>query len=447
LNHAKVLAGTILLSGYLEIEVQKKSVDSTLAKIIQITFESTKEKAELQKFIEKFASIYTPIAIGLSFLVFLVPVVFFHGDFHKWLEQALTLLVISCPCSLVISTPVSIYTAVGAAAKRGIIIKGGRVLEAISKVTLVALDKTRTITTGQPEVTDIVSTAGMSENEVLACAAGIEKLSEHPLAQAIVAAAEKRKISPHEASAYKSVLGKGAEAECLICSEKKHFIGSRSFALEKITLNAKEIAVLDRLESEGKTCVLIWNKVSVEGILGLQDTIKPESKKAIADLKSLLISTAILTGDHEKAGQAVAKEVGVDNVYAGLLPTAKSEIIKELERKDQRVAMVGDGVNDAPALAASTVGIAMGAAGSDAAIEVAGVAILNDNLDSLPFLVRLGRRTWSIIRFNSFFAIGIKIATLGLAFSGYSSLGLAIFADVGVTIIVVIIALLGSNSL
>ncbi len=442
----KVFAGTLLVNGFVEVRSEKDAKNSTLAKIITITFEAAKEKAKIQKFIEKFAAYYTPAAMVAALLVFVVPTLFFGGNVRHWLEQALTLLVIACPCSLVISTPLAIYTAVGEAAKKGIVIKGGRILEALSKVSRIAFDKTRTLTIGKPQVVDIATLSSMKVDEVLACAAGIEKYSEHPLAKGIVDAASERGLKAHDVSDYHSVLGKGAQAKCLICSDQEHFIGSQSFALEKLALSEKEKETISAFEREGKTSIVLWNKNNIEGVLAMEDTLKTEAKEVLQKLHSMGIKTTMLTGDHELAAASIASRIGLTDFHASLLPTDKAERIKSFERAGEHVAMVGDGVNDAPALASATVGIAMGAAGSDAAIEVAGVALLNDKLSSIPYLIKLSRRSWSLIRFNTFLAVSAKVFALLLAVLGISSLSIAILADVGITILVIFITISGIKS-
>lgn len=443
----KVFAGTLLVNGFIEVKAEKDAKNSTLAKIIAITFEAAKEKAKIQKFIEKFAAYYTPAAMAAAFLVFIIPTVFLGGNIRHWLEQALTLLVISCPCSLVISTPLAIYTAVGEAAKKGIVIKGGRILEALSKINRIAFDKTRTLTIGKPQVVNVATLSSMKPDEVLACAAGIEKYSEHPLAKGIVDAAIDRGLKAHDVSDYHSVLGKGAQAKCLICSDEEHFIGSQTFALEKLTLSEKEKDTINAFEREGKTSIVLWNKNNLEGVLAMEDTLKTEAKEVLQKLHAMGIKTTMLTGDHELAAASIATKIGLTDFHASLLPTDKADRIKTFERAGDYVAMVGDGVNDAPALASASVGIAMGAAGSDAAIEVAGVALLNDKLSSIPYLIKLSRRSWNIIRFNTFLAVSTKAFALLLAVLGVSSLSIAILADVGITILVILITISGIKSI
>lgn len=433
-----VFAGTINKQGYLEVKVTKKSADSTLAKIIELTFQATKTKAETQKFIEKFSSYYTPIIMALTLLVVTIPVVFFNGDFNEWLLMGLTLLVISCPCALVISTPVSIYSAVGNASARGIIIKGGKYIEAMAQIKALALDKTRTITHGKPVVSDIIAFSGFTKKDVLACATGLEVFSEHPIAQSIVEKAKEENIEYHPMKNFQAVTGKGVKGECIVCKDKAHYLGSVKFITENNKLLNEIIRQADELQAEGKTAMILSNDKNVEGIIAVTDELKEESTQAINELKKLNITPVMLTGDHSIPAQYIAEKVAITEVRSGLLPGDKVMEIQYLLEKYSKVGMVGDGINDAPALATATVGIAMGAAGSDAAIETADITLMNDNLTLLPYLVRLSRKTIQTIKFNTGFAIGVKILFILLASFGLSNLVMAIFADVGVTVLVII---------
>ncbi|HKO99324.1 MAG TPA: cation-translocating P-type ATPase [Pyrinomonadaceae bacterium] len=433
-----VFAGTLNLQGYLEARVTKLASDSTLAKIIETTFQATKAKAETQKFIEKFSAYYTPTIILIALLLVTVPVLFFSAPFDVWLAKALTLLVIACPCALVISTPISIYAAIGNASSRGALVKGGKYIEAIGRVRAVAMDKTRTLTYGRPKVTDVIPFGESTREHLLACAAGIESYSEHPLAQSIVDAARAENITLHAAENFQAVMGKGVKADCVVCYDRHHCVGKLPFITEEHSAQVEVVARVEALQNEGKTSIVISNNDGIEGIIGVTDELKPESKQAVAELASLGVETVMLTGDNRAPAQAVANAVGIREVRAEMLPEDKAEAIRELTRKYGAVAMVGDGVNDAPALALSAVGIAMGAAGSDTAIESASIALLNDRLELVPYLVRLGRRTVSTIKINTSLAIGTKVVFIGLAIGGLSSLALAIFADVGVTVLVIL---------
>ncbi len=434
----KIFAGTLNMQGYLEAKVIKTAKDTTLAKIIETTFAATKTKAETQKFIETFASFYTPSIIFIAILIVAIPTLFFGAAFNPWFEQAITILVIACPCALVISTPISIYAAIGNASAKGVLVKGGKYIEAIGRIKAVAMDKTRTLTYGKPKVTDVLPFSDVTREYLLACAAGIETYSEHPLAQAIVDAARFEKLEIHGVKNFQAVLGKGAKADCVVCYDTHHCIGKLPFITEEHDVRDEIVKKVESLQQMGKTSIIISSHDGVEGVIALTDEIKPESKKTVAELRKLGVETVMLTGDNHAPAIAVAREVGIKEVKAELLPEQKADAIEELLQKYGATAMVGDGVNDAPALALSSVGIAMGAAGSDTAIEAANVAILNDRLELIPYLIRLGRRALSTIKINTTAAIATKILFVILAIFGISNLAMAIFADVGVTILVIL---------
>ncbi|HMS38995.1 MAG TPA: cation-translocating P-type ATPase [Pyrinomonadaceae bacterium] len=434
----KIFAGTLNMQGYLEAKVLKTAKDTTLAKIIETTFAATKTKAETQKFIETFASYYTPSIIFIAILIVAIPTIFFGAPFNPWFEQAITILVIACPCALVISTPISIYAAIGNASAKGVLVKGGKYIEAIGRVRAVAMDKTRTLTYGKPKVTDVLPFSDVTREHLLACAAGIESYSEHPLAQAIVDAARFENLEIHGVKNFQAVLGKGAKADCVVCYDTHHCIGKLPFITEEHHVQDEIIKKVEALQMMGKTSIVISSHGGVEGVIALTDEIKSESKNTIAELRKLGVETVMLTGDNHAPAIAVAREVGIKEVKAELLPEQKADAIKELLERYGATAMVGDGVNDAPALALSSVGIAMGAAGSDTAIEAANVAILNDRLELIPYLIKLGRRALSTIKINTTAAIATKILFVILAIFGISNLAMAIFADVGVTVLVIL---------
>lgn len=436
-----VYAGTLNKQGYLEVEVSKTAQNTTFAKIQELTFHATQVKAPTQQFIEKFSQYYTPFVILLALGWILVPTLLLGYPLDGWLSRGLALIVIACPCALVISTPVSIYSALGNASKQGALIKGGKYLEAIGQIKAIALDKTRTLTYGRPIVSDVIPYGKGSREHVLECAAGIEIFSEHPLAQSIVEAAKKENLTLHPVENFKSFMGKGAKADCLVCTEKHHCLGKLPFILEEHTVPQTVIDKVEMLLSQGKTAVVIATHQEIEGVIALTDEIRPESERLIRGLKQLDIKPILLTGDHPSPAQVVADQLGIQEVRAELLPEQKAAIVKELLQKYQSVAMVGDGINDAPALALSNVGITIGSLGSDTAIEAASIVILNDRLDVIPYLVKLGRKTLQTIRFNIGLAIAIKFLFIALALVGMSNLALAIFADVGVTLIVILISL------
>ena len=433
-----IFAGTLNMQGYLEARVTKAAKDSTLARIIETTFAATKTKAETQKFIETFAGYYTPSIIVIATLLVIVPTLVFGAPFNPWFEQAITILVIACPCALVISTPISIYGAIGNASGKGVLVKGGKYIEAVGRIKAVAMDKTRTLTYGKPKVTDVIPFGTNTREHLLACAAGIETYSEHPLAAAIVEAAHSENLRPHSVENFQAVMGKGAKADCVVCYSRHHCIGKLPFISEEHLVQDEVVNKVDDLQRQGKTSIVVSSDQGIGGIIALTDEIKPESRQAVAELKALGVETIMVTGDNHAPAESVAKTVGISEVKAEMLPENKAEVIKDLLAKHGATAMVGDGVNDAPALALSSVGIAMGAAGSDTAIEAASIAILNDRLELIPYLVRLGRRTISTIKINTTFAVATKLIFVILAIWGFSSLATAIFADVGVTVLVIL---------
>ena len=435
-----VYAGTINGSGYLEVKVTKKSKDNTLSKIIDLTYKAADKKTTSQRFIERFAKIYTPIIILTAILLVIIPVFLLKKPFNYWFTQALTLLIISCPCALVISTPVTIFSAIGNATKKGVLIKGGIFLEEMGKLKAIAFDKTKTLTKGEPIVSDIIPLNGFTESEVLACAAGLEIFSEHPIAKSIIKKAKEIRVKPHIFKDFQSVTGKGLTGECSICIDKKHFLGNIKFINEKQDLGNDEFILkkIDELEKQGKTAIVMSDDKRIKGIIAITDEIRKESKSLISSLSNLNVKPIILTGDNEASARFVASNLGIEKVRAELLPEDKVKELTEIIGQYKYVAMVGDGVNDAPALATASVGIAMGATGSDIAIENSDIALLNDNLNILPFIIKLGKKAVGIIRFNIILAITIKFLFLILAALGLSNLSFAIFADVGVTILVII---------
>jgi len=432
-----VYAGTLNSQGYLEIKVTKTSKDTTLAKIVDLTFQAAERKSQAAKFIEKFAAYYTPSVFVVAILLTVVPVAFFGQPFASWFAQSLTLLLIACPCALVISTPITIFSAIGNATKRGILIKGGQFLEEMGRVKAVAFDKTRTLTKGEPIVSDVIPLNGYSKAELLACVAGAEAFSEHPIARSIVESSKKFPEKDHEYANFKAVMGKGISGECMVCVDKHHCIGTLRFIMEEHKVDQRVVKIVEGFEKEGKTAIVVSDNKTIEGVLGVMDEIRPESKSTIRTLHELGVRTAMLTGDNPSAATYVGKEVGIDEVHAQLLPDEKVIQLKNLVKKFAYVAMVGDGVNDSPALSTASVGIAMGAIGSEVAVENADIALMNNNLTLIPFLVELGRIASRTIKVNVAAAIGVKLIFLLLALFGRSSLALAIFADVGVTVLVV----------
>lgn len=433
----KVYAGTQNSDGYLEIKVTKTSKDSTLAKIIDITYKASQKKSRSVQFIEKFSRYYTPVVVVGSALLVTIPVFVFNQPFNPWLASALTFLIISCPCALVISSPIAIFSALGNASKKGILIKGGKYIEEMGKIKAVAFDKTRTLTEGNLIVSDVVAFNGFNKKEVLACAAGMETLSEHPLAKSIIQEAKNFDLKLHSFSGFQAIPGHGLKGSCMICTDKHHCLGNIRFITKEHKVEKEIIKQVEEFEKQGKTTILMSDDGSVKGVIGITDKIRIEAKSAIEKLNGLDIESILLTGDNESSAKFVGQNVGINRIKGALLPQDKAKELGEIIKKYNHAAMVGDGVNDAPALATSSVGIAMGAIGSDIAVENADIALMNNNLTLIPYLVELGKRTTLTIRLNVLAAVGIKFLFLSLALFGKSNLAFAIFADVGVSVAVV----------
>ena len=432
-----VYAGTQNMNGALEVKVTKEVKDTTIAKIISLTAQATDNKSKTQEFIEKFSTYYTPSVMLISFLVVFIPVVVFKQSFDFWFLQGLTLLIISCPCSLVISTPMAVFAAMGNANRKGILVRGGRYLEAIGGIKAIAFDKTRTLTKGEIYVSSIIPLNGYKEEEILRCAGGLEHFSEHPLAAGVLKKIKDLSLEYKPAKNFSAVSGKGVKGDCVYCNSVS-YLGSPRFIEGSLKIDEKTKELISENESKGKTVLIVGNEKKIQGLIIVEDEIKEDSKDLITFLNKEGVRPIMLTGDNEKVAAFVGQTLGINEIYAALLPENKSEKISELTVKYQSVAMVGDGVNDAPALALSTVGIAMGAAGSDIAIESADVAIMDDNILKLKGLIGLGKKTKSTIRANIIFSLGIKAIFIILAMSGKSNLVLAIMADVGVTIVVIL---------
>ncbi len=439
-------AGTWNKQGYLEAEVLKSSQDTVLAKIQSTTLEALRLKAPSLQFIERFSRYYTPTILLLAALWIFIPVIFFGQSLAPWLAEGLAMIVIACPCALVISAPVAIYSAMSNASSQGIWIKGGQYLEGIGKIRAMALDKTGTLTYGRPVVSDVIPYGGLSKAQLLECAAGIELFSEHPLAQSIVEAAKKEGLTVHPVENFRSFAGKGAQADCLICTDAHHCLGKLPFILEEHAVPEEVILRVEELQQSGTTPIVIATREGVEGIISLTDEVRSESRGLIDELGELNITPILLTGDHWPAARSLALQLGIGVVQAELLPEEKAQAIEKLMKQYGSVAMVGDGINDAPALALSSVGISTGAIERHAAVEAAAIVILNGRLDRLPSLVRLGRKTTRLIQLNTMLALGVKLLFVAFALTGTSNLALAIFADTGVTFMVILNSLRLRNS-
>lgn len=436
---ALVYAGTVNGAGALVVRSTKPSGDTALAHIVRLVREAQQKRAPAERWVDRFAAVYTPAVMGLAVLVFLVPVVGLGLGAAEWFYQALVLLVIACPCALVIATPVGVVAALTAAARAGVLVKGGVHLETLAGVKAVAFDKTGTLTTGMPVVVEVVALAGHTEEELLARAVALESHSDHPMARAIVAYGLARSIEPLPVEAFTILPGKGATG---IWQGKQFWLGSHRY-LEELGQETPEIHErLEELGRSGRTVVVIRNESHVCGFLALADAVRPEAWTAVRTLLKMGVEHVVmLTGDNHGTAEAVAREAGISEVAAELLPADKVRVIAELVGRYGTVAMVGDGINDAPALGRASVGIAMGAAGSDTAIEAADVALLSDDLEKVAWLVGHGRRMMGVIRANIVLALGVKAVFVGLTFGGQASLWAAIGADMGMSLVVIFNAL------
>lgn len=427
-----VYSGTVNEYGSLEIEVTKISADSTLTRIMHLVEDAQAQKAPSQQFVDIFAKYYTPIVILAAAGVMFLPWLVFNQLFEPWFYKGLVLLVISCPCALVISTPVSIVSAIGNSSRQGVLIKGGAYLEKIGAIRAIAFDKTGTLTKGQPEVTDVAVMKGCSEDEFLSMAAAIEQLSEHPLAKAIMQRAAGLELKT--VTNFKALVGAGAQADI---NGQTVFIGNaRLFEKLGHDLTQNEIT-LANFEQQGKTVVLLGTKDTVLGMIAVADTLRDNSKEAIKALHMAGIKhIAMLTGDNTHVAGVIATKLGLETFYSELMPEDKVMAIKRIEDEYGGIIMVGDGVNDAPALASATVGIAIGSTGSDMAIETADVTLMTDDLLKLSYIVKLSRKTVAVIKQNIGFSVLVKFIFVVLTFLGMATLWMAVAADTGASILV-----------
>lgn len=431
-----IFAGTINEEGALEVKVTKHVNDTTIAKIIHLVEEAQGERAPAQAFVDKFAKYYTPTIMVIAALIVIVPPLFFNGDWNTWLYQGLSLLVVGCPCSLVISTPVSIVSAIGNSAKNGVLVKGGIYLEEIGGLKAIAFDKTGTLTKGTPTVTDFTTVDSKDEEKYFSIITALESYSQHPLASAILKEADNRAISYKSVvvDEFTSITGKGIQGNI---EGITYLVGSPKLFESILTDNSKIIENYQRLQQQGKTAMLLGTDKQILAVIAVADELRESSKAVIEKLHDLGIEhTIMLTGDNATTAQSIGKQTGVTEIKGDLMPQDKLDYIKSLKETYGKVAMVGDGINDAPALAASTVGIAMGGAGTDTALETADVALMGDDLQKLPFIVKLSRQTLRIIKQNITFSLGIKLLALLLVVPGWLTLWIAILADMGATILV-----------
>jgi Cd2+/Zn2+-exporting ATPase len=434
-----VFAGTINGRGALDVVVTRLRRDSTLARIIHLVERAQTQRAPSQTFVDRFARIYTPVVLAIAVIVALAPPLFLGGSWSVWLYRSLVLLVISCPCALVISTPVSIVSALAAAARKGVLIKGGAHLERMASIRCIAFDKTGTLTHGRLHVVDVLPVNGAAPSEVLRLAASLEMRSEHPIGKAIVSYAASEGISPVSVDSFQAIPGRGAEAQL---GAHRLVVGSHRLFEERGLCSPQMEAALDALTARGCGSVMVAAAGTAVGVIGVADQPRESARDAVDLLRQQGIQQVILlTGDQESAGRALAEALDLDGHRAALLPEDKVTAVEELRRRYGALAMIGDGVNDAPALAAADVGIAMGVAGTDAALETADVALMADELLKIPYALRLSRATTRNIRANIGFSIALKAAFLVLAVTGAATLWMAVAADMGASLIVIANAL------
>ncbi|MFC4989597.1 heavy metal translocating P-type ATPase [Saliphagus infecundisoli] len=454
----EVYAGTINEEGYLEIEVTSEASDNTLSRIIEMVQGAQQQKTESEQFVDKFAGYYTPIVVVAAILTAAVPPLVFNGPWQTWFVRGLTLLVIACPCAFVISTPVSVVSGITSAAKNGVLIKGGKHLEAMGDVEAIAFDKTGTLTKGELTVTDVVPLNGYSEADLLRYASGLEQRSEHPIADAILDHATEADVAPAEVADFESITGKGIRAEIdgtTYFAGKPDLFGDLGADLSHAHIATDGGVLTDAedeceqgscvdltddtipdLQADGKTVVVVGTETSVLGVVAIADEMRPDAAAAVERLHELGVEHLIMiTGDNEGTARAIAEQVGIDEYRAELLPDQKVEAIDELSEEYGGVAMVGDGVNDAPALATATVGIAMGAAGTDTALETADIALMGDDLSKLPYLYKLSHKAGNVIQQNIWTSLGAKgLLAIGVPL-GYVSVAVAVIVgDMGMSL-------------
>ena len=430
-----VFAGTINGRGALEIEVTRLRRDSTLARIIHLVEEAQSQRAPSQTFVDRFARVYTPAVLVLAALIAVLPPLAGGGDWSTWIYRSLVLLVISCPCALVISTPVSIVSALAAAARKGVLIKGGARLERLAAVRCVAFDKTGTLTNARLRVAELVPLNGASPHEMLRLAASLEVHSEHPIGDAIVSRAVDARIGTGRVHSFQALPGLGAQG---VVDNQRVLVGSRRLFQERGMWSPEAETAFERLCAQGQSVVAVGMNELPVGIISVADETRGTARDTVQMLREQGIERIILlTGDHEAAARATAASLGIDDVRAGLLPDEKLSAVQALRETCGALAMIGDGVNDAPALAAADVGIAMGVAGTDAALETADIALMADELPKIPYALRLSRATARNIRANIGFSLALKGAFLLLAIAGAATLWMAVMADMGASLIVI----------
>jgi Zn2+/Cd2+-exporting ATPase len=422
----EVFAGTLNADGFLKVKVTKLVDETTIAKIIHLVEEAQAERAPSQRFVDRFARYYTPVIMAVAAMVAIIPPLVFSANWQEWIYQGLAVLVVGCPCALVISTPVSIVTAIGNAARNGVLIKGGNFLEEAGMLHAIAFDKTGTLTKGIPVVTDYINFS--SDENLLDLVASLESKSQHPLAAAII---KKAARTDYQVDEFTSITGKGITG-------KVNGAGYRVGNTKLFTDIPAEIAhQITSLQNQGKTVMIMGTSKEILALIAVADEVRESSRTVIERLHQLGIKhTILLTGDNKATAETIGRHVGVTSIEAELMPEDKLAFIKKLKKEFGRVGMVGDGVNDAPALASATVGIAMGGAGTDTALETADIALMNDDLKKLPFTIKLSRKTLQIIKQNITLSLVVKLIALLLVVPGWLTLWIAIFADMGVTLLV-----------
>lgn len=433
-----IFAGTINGNGVLDARVTSSAEDTVLAQIVRMVDEARKERSSSERWVERFARVYTPVVLAIAAAVMVIPPTLFSGAWHDWCYRGLVFLVIGCPCALVISTPVAVVAGLAAAARHGILVKGGSFLEIPASLQAIALDKTGTLTEGRPRVVDVISLDDHGKTELTAVAACIEAGSDHPIARAVLAYAKQEGIPVGIAERVTTVPGKGATGTV---DGQPWWVGSHRWVEERGQETPALHELLAQRSSSGRTAVIVGNEEHVCGVLMLADAVRSDARAAVAALHAAGLHVAMLTGDNEQTAAAVGAEVGVDEVWAELLPEDKVSHVERLEQQVGAVAMIGDGINDAPALARASLGVAMGAMGTDVAVETADVALMTDDLSSLAWLVAHSKRMLRTIRANVVVALGIKAVFMVLTMLGIATLWGAIAADMGASLLVVFNAL------
>ena len=422
---ADVFAGSINTYGFLEVAVNKLAQDSTIAKIINLVENAQSQKSPMQKFIEKFAEIYTPVVMVLAVMVGVIPPLLYDGDYIGWLYRALALLVVACPCALVISTPIAVVSAIAQAAKNGVLIKGGIHLEGLADINAIAFDKTGTITKGEPKVQSVISLSNIGENDILQIAASLESLSEHHLARAITADSKDKQINLENVYNFIAIPGQGVKG---VIKGQEYLVGNT-----KLFNNISP--EINQLEQQGYSVIIVGTATTILGVITISDYLKDNIKPVIKRFLQKNIAVSMLTGDNSAVATLVATESGIKEFFANLLPEEKMLVIKKM-KESKKVAMVGDGINDAPALAIADIGIAMGKKGTAVALETADVVLMKDDIAKLDYVMELSKQTKNIIKQNITFALLIKFLAIISVFPGYLTLWLAILADMGATVIV-----------